>query len=88
MGRHTLQRFGHPLTTHLFRDCAATTIANEAPNNVRDAATLLGHHSLQITEKNYIAANSEVALDRHHDVLASMRKSARQRRRNGAENAG
>jgi integrase/recombinase XerD len=86
VARHTLPRFGHTITAHLFRDCAATTLANEDPNHVRYAAKLLGHHALRTTEQNYISANSEVALDRHHDTIASMRLSARQRHRNRAEN--
>jgi len=77
--KHTNRRFGHPITAHLFRDWAATTIANEAPIHVRDAAQLLGHSTIRTTERNYIAASSAGALAHHHDLIASMRAGSRKR---------
>ena len=83
--RHTTKRFGFAISAHLFRDCVATTLANEDPTHARYAAILLGHHGLRTTERHYIAVNSEVALDRHHTMMASMRKLARQRSPKKAE---
>lgn len=77
--RHTRSRFGHVINAHLFRDCAATTLASEDPVHVRYAAALLGHRELRTTERNYISADSRVALGQHHDQLAAIRKAARQR---------
>jgi hypothetical protein len=34
---------GVPINPHLFRDCAATTLAIEDPAHVGAAATILGH---------------------------------------------
>jgi integrase/recombinase XerD len=48
--KHTVARSGHHVNCHLFRDCAATTTANEDPAHVRVAATLLGHTRVQSTE--------------------------------------
>jgi len=78
--RHTVPRFGHALNAHLFRDCAATTVANLDPNGVRYAATLLGHASLRTTERSYITPNSQEALGVHHDLITAMRFGRRQRR--------
>ena len=85
--RHTARRFGHIVNAHLFRDCLATTLANEDPNHVRYAAPLLGHTTLLTTERGYIAADSRAALSRHHDQLAAIRKTARQRQRAAGKNA-
>ena len=78
LARHTQRRFGHAINAHLFRDCAATTLANEDPNHMHDAATLLGHTTLRTTERSYIAADSDPALHVHYDLIASMRSQARQ----------
>ena len=85
--RHTARRFGHIVNAHLFRDCLATTLANEDPNHVRYAAPLLGHTTRRTTERGYIAADSRAALSRHHDQLAAIRKTARQRQRAAGKNA-
>jgi hypothetical protein len=46
----------------------------EDPDHVRMAARLLGHASLQTTERYYIAANTRSALRRHHDRVLSIRR--------------
>lgn len=81
LARHTRARFGHPLNAHLFRDCAASALANAAPEAARHAAALLGHRTIRVTEGSYIVPDSRAALGRHHDLIQSMRKAARQRGR-------
>jgi len=81
LARHTRRRFGHIVNAHLFRDCVATTVANCDPDHVRYAAQLLGHRSVRMTERSYIAANGQPALDRHHDLIAAMRSEGTRRRR-------
>ncbi|MFL5256461.1 MAG: hypothetical protein ACJ8AI_26905 [Rhodopila sp.] len=83
LARHTLRRFGRILNAHLFRDCAATTLANQDPNNVRYAAQLLGHTGLRTTEKSYIALDSLDSLVRHHDLISAMRRTGRKKRKAG-----
>ena len=41
----TAAAFGHPVNPHLFRDCAATSIAIDDPQHVRIASQILGHRS-------------------------------------------
>lgn len=72
--KRTAARFGRVINTHLFRDCAATSIATDDPDHVLMAAQLLGHTTLQTTERHYIVANTRTALDRHHDLILSIRK--------------
>ena len=73
LAHRTQARFGWVVNVHLFRDCAATSIAAEDPDHVRMAAQLLGHASLQTTERYYIAANTRSALRLHHDRIREIR---------------
>lgn len=65
--------FGCRIPPHWFRDAAATTIAIDAPRHVRDAHLVLGHGTLQTTERHYIQAQSLVAGRRHQAMLDSLR---------------
>jgi integrase len=76
LAQRTRARFGRVVNVHLFRDCAATSIAAEDPDHVRLAAQLLGHASLHTTERYYIAANTRSALRRHHDRIREIRLGA------------
>jgi integrase len=49
---------GHPINPHLFRDCAATSIAIDDPAHVRLASRLLGHRIGSTTERFYNQASS------------------------------
>ena len=75
--RHTRARFGHEVNCHLFRDCLATSLADDNPDAVRLAADLLGHRSFQTTQRHYIAANQKVALRRCQQTILDRRKAAR-----------
>ncbi len=44
VGEATRQELGIRITPHLFRDCLATTVSEIAPENIEDAARLLGHN--------------------------------------------
>ena len=74
LARRTQARLGRVMNVHLFRDCAATTIAAEDPDHVRVAARLLGHASLQTTERYYVIADTRVALRRHQDQVRALRR--------------
>ena len=56
--KRTRDAFGHSISPHLFRDCAATSIAIDDPRHVGIAAPLLGHRSASTTEKYYNQAGS------------------------------
>jgi integrase/recombinase XerD len=51
--RLTEEAFGQSISPHLFRDCAATSVAIRDPKHVRIAAGILGHHNLSTTQDYY-----------------------------------
>jgi integrase/recombinase XerD len=73
----TRAAFGVSINPHLFRDCAATTLAIEDPAHVGAAATILGHTSSRTTHKHYIQANTLTASRRHLAAVAARRRLAR-----------
>jgi integrase/recombinase XerD len=75
--RRTQAALGVPINPHLFRDCAATTLAIEDPAHVGAAATILGHASSRTTHKHYIQANTLAASCRHLAAVAARRRGAR-----------
>lgn len=75
--KHTTARFGRFVNAHLFRDCAASSVATGDPEHVRITAQLLGHTSFQTTERYYIQAQSHVATQRYHDQVNAIRVAAK-----------
>ena len=71
--RVTETHLGKRIPAQRFRDIVASTLANEDPEHVRYAAQLLGHANLQVTETNYIAPDSRLALMTYHDLLEAKR---------------
>jgi integrase len=90
----TLKGLGKSINPHLFRDCAATTIALDDPGHVRIASQLLGHRTFSTTEKYYNQARNVEASRTMQDFLLLLRRGLasitpspspdrRQRRANG-----
>lgn len=73
---HTRKAFGRVVWPHLFRDCAATSLAVHDPDNVRLAAALLGHATFATTERYYNQATSLEAAACHQETLARLRREA------------
>ena len=70
----TREAFGTPINLHLFRDCAATSLAIEDPVHVRMAAAILGHSSLATTERHYNQARSLEAGRLHAANIRALRQ--------------
>jgi integrase/recombinase XerD len=70
----TLEVFGRAINPHLFRDCAATSIAIDDPDHVRVASPLLGHRTLSTTERYYNQARSIEASRLMQHILLSLRR--------------
>jgi site-specific recombinase XerD len=71
----TARRLGQPLGMHLFRHCAATSLALEAPEHVRQIPALLGHRRLATGERYYnLAETSSAALGHQQRLLALRRR--------------
>jgi integrase len=63
-----------PVNMHLFRDCAATSIALRDAEHVRIAAGVLGHRSFSTTERHYNLARSVEAAAEYHSHLDRLRR--------------
>jgi site-specific recombinase XerC len=74
--RCTSKGLGRAINPHLFRDCAATTVAIEDPRHVRIASRLLGHRSFSTTEKYYNQALSVEASRILQTYLLSLRRGS------------
>jgi integrase len=77
----TKRHVGVPISPHLFRDCAATTIATDDPEHVMTIAPLLGHTTLRTAEKHYNHARCLHAGRRYQDAVRQLRALARPLRR-------
>lgn len=75
----TRARFGQHVNVHLFRDCAATSLADEHPEHMKVAADLLGHRSFATTQKYYIASGQRRALNTVQTTILQHRKGRRSR---------
>jgi integrase len=71
--RRTAEAYGKPINPHLFRDCAATSIAIEDPEHVRVASQILGHRSAATTERYYNQAQAIDAARRYQHFLVALR---------------
>ena len=71
--RTTQAKFGHGVNPHLFRDSAATSIANEDPDNVLITRSVLGHATLGASERHYNHAQSLKAIRRYQQHILRLR---------------
>jgi integrase len=72
--KHTGDAFGKDLNPHLFRDCETTTVAIEAPENIHDVPTLLGHASMRTSEKHYNQAQTLQAGRLYQATIKQLRR--------------
>jgi len=75
--KRTGEAFDRPISPHFFRDCLATTLAQDSPENVRLATPMLGHTHPKMTEKHYNQASQLRAGRKHIDAMAKLRRSLR-----------
>jgi integrase len=68
---------GVSINPHLFRDCAATTIAIEDPGHIGIASSLLGHSSTNTTDRHYRQASSINASRRYQAAITELRAQLR-----------
>jgi integrase len=72
----TREGLGQAINPHLFRDCAATSIAIDDPAHIGIATRLLGHRSGSTTERFYNQARSVEASRLMQKVLLALRKGS------------
>jgi integrase len=75
--RHARAEFGAAINPHLFRDCAATWIAIYGPQHVQIIAAILGHSTLETSERYYNQAQGLEAGRRYHGTIKAIRGRAR-----------
>jgi integrase len=71
----TREGLGQPINPHLFRDCAATTVAIDDPVHVDIARCLLGHRTGSVTERYYNQARSLEASRLMQELLLARRRN-------------
>lgn len=81
VGKLTLEHLGRRISPHLFRDCLATTISQEAPEDVGLTKDAFGHATLATSQKYYNQAKGYIASDRHAEVLRDLRALVRKERK-------
>ena len=82
----TERLLGVRVNPHLFRDCAATTIATVAPKHVRIIPAILGHADLSTSERHYNHARTLEAGRCYQAVIRQVRAAGRPvQRRTGRE---
>jgi integrase/recombinase XerD len=69
----TREGLGQPINPHLFRDCAATSVAIDDPAHIGIASRLLGHRSASTTERYYNQARGVEASRLMQDYLLTLR---------------
>ena len=78
----TMRALGKSLNPHLFRDCAATSVALEDPEHVQIIASILGHSSLSTAERYYNQARTLEAGRAYQGTIQNIRKASRSSRSN------
>ena len=73
----TTRRFGRPLNVHLFRHCAATSVALDLPQHVQAVPALLGHQSQESGKRYYILAGANQAAATYQQELLALRRRLR-----------
>lgn len=68
----TSAHFARPVTPHMFRDAAATFIAEMTPERARMAAAVLQHRSFETTRRHYIHGQQHLAAKRYHQAIAEL----------------
>ena len=71
----TERLFGAPIRPHLFRHCAATSLAIESPRLARMTRAILGHTTNRTGERYYNMATGLEACRRHADVIDDLRNT-------------
>jgi integrase/recombinase XerD len=70
--KRTAKEFGLDLTPHLFRDSSVTTLVRDAPESARLTRPILGHSTIEVTNKHYNQAQMVDASRRHLNLMEQL----------------
>lgn len=73
--RRTAAAFGRSVNPHLFRDCAATFVAEMEAEQASIIRMILGHTTMAMSERTYNHAAARHAVRRYQATLDSVRRS-------------
>jgi integrase len=76
--KRTAKEFGQDLTPHLFRDSSVTTLVRDAPESARLTRPILGHTTIETTNKHYNQARMIDASRRHTSLMESLFNNPKQ----------
>ena len=71
----TKRLFGVRINPHLLRDCAASAMATDDPEHILAAARILGHASLQTTNRHYNQSQMIAAGRRYQSAIIDLRRA-------------
>lgn len=74
---HTEMAFGKAINPHLFRDCAATSIAIHDPEHVWITANILGHNTIATSQKYYDQSRMLEAGRHYQSTIVDLRRTLR-----------
>lgn len=75
VGRRTETHFGVKIRPHMFRKAAATLVSEADPENITDAAAILGHATIETTQRHYNRANGLAAHSAYQQAVLDLRRS-------------
>jgi len=70
--RRTRAAYGRDLTPHLFRDASVTTLVRDAPASAQLTKAILGHSTIETTNKHYNQARMVDASRRHTSLMEQL----------------
>ena len=70
--KRTAKEFGQDLTPHLFRDASVTTLVRDAPESARLTRPILGHSTIETTNRHYNQAKMIDASRRHTSLMENL----------------
>ena len=70
--KRTRTAFGQDLTPHLFRDASVTTLVRDAPASAQLTKGILGHSTIETTNKHYNQAKMVDASRRHTNLMEQL----------------
>ena len=72
--RLTEELYDRRINPHMFRDCAASALATDDPEHILAIARILGHASIDTSNRHYNQSRMTAAGDIFHEVLAGLKQ--------------
>ena len=67
---------GSPINPHLLRDCAASAISSDAPENILAGSRILGHSNLDTTLHHYEQSSMLAAGETLIDAIGQIQRES------------